>query len=256
MNSMKITFLGTGTSQGIPVIGSTHPVCLSKDVKDNRLRVSVLIEWDDHAYVIDCGPDFRQQMLRAGCTKIDGIVFTHEHSDHVAGLDDIRPFYFRQGDIEIYAHERVISALTKRFDYFFETKNKYPGVPTLSINRIENKPFQLNNLNVVPINGMHHQLQVFGFRFKDFAYLTDMKTVEDDEIEKIKNVKVLVINALRLEPHMSHFNLDEALQFIEKVNPEKAYITHISHVLGFHKEVQKKLPKGVFLAYDTLQLIL
>lgn len=253
---MQITFLGTGTSQGIPVIGSTHPVCLSNDFKDKRLRVSVLVEWDDYSYVIDCGPDFRQQMLRSGCTKIDGIVFTHEHSDHVAGLDDIRPFYFRQGNIEIYAHERVIASLSKRFDYIFETENKYPGVPTLSVNVIENKPFTLQNLTVVPVNGFHHQLQVFGFRFKDFAYLTDMKTVDDEEIEKIKNIKVLVINALRLEPHISHFNLDEALEFIEKVNPETAYITHISHLMGFHEAVQERLPDGVFLAYDNLQLTL
>ncbi len=256
MKRMTITFLGTGTSQGIPIIGSTHPVCLSEDFKDKRLRVSVLVEWDDYTYVIDCGPDFRQQMLRADCRKIDGIVFTHEHSDHVAGLDDVRPFYFRQGDIDIYAHERVIASLTKRFDYIFETKNKYPGVPTLSINTIENKPFKLNNLTVVPINGMHHKLQVFGFRFKDFAYLTDMKTVEDSEIEKIKNVKVLVINALRIEPHLSHFNLEEALQFIDKVNPQTAYLTHISHLLGFHEAVENTLPEGVFLAYDTLQITL
>ncbi|NCO64865.1 MAG: MBL fold metallo-hydrolase [Flavobacteriales bacterium] len=251
---MKVTFLGTGTSQGIPVIGSTHPVCLSHDERDKRLRVSVLIQWDDYAYVIDCGPDFRQQMLRAKCSKIDGILFTHEHSDHVAGLDDIRPFYFRQGDVDIYAHQRVIDSLTKRFDYIFEIENKYPGVPTLSVNVIENKPFYLHHLKVIPIEGMHHQLQVFGFRFDNFAYLTDMKSVEDTEIDKIKNIKVLVINALRMEPHVSHFNLEEALEFIEKVNPEVAYITHISHVLGFHEAVEKQLPNGVFLAYDSLQI--
>ena len=184
---MKITFLGTGTSQGIPVIGSKHPVCLSHDFKDKRLRVSVLVEWDDYAYVVDCGPDFREQMLRVNCHKIDGILFTHEHSDHVAGLDDIRPFYFRQGDVQIYGHKRVIASLTKRFDYIFTTENKYPGVPTLSINVIENKPFMLHNLKVIPVNGMHHQLQVFGFRFKDFAYLTDMKSMEAVEIQKIKD---------------------------------------------------------------------
>lgn len=251
---MKVTFLGTGTSQGIPVIGSSHPVCLSHDERDKRLRVSVLIQWDDYTYVIDCGPDFRQQMLRVQCSKIDGILFTHEHSDHVAGLDDVRPFYFRQGDVEIYAHQRVIDSLTKRFDYIFEIENKYPGVPTLSVNIIENEAFYLHNLKVTPIEGMHHQLQVFGFRFGDFAYLTDMKSVEDREIKKIKNIKVLVINALRIEPHLTHFNLEEALEFIEKVNPDIAYITHISHLMGFHEEVEKKLPDGVFLAYDTLQI--
>lgn len=251
---MRITFLGTGTSQGIPIIGSTHPVCLSTNKKDKRLRVSVLIEWDTFTYVVDCGPDFRYQMLRSGCTKIDGILFTHEHSDHVLGLDDIRPFFFKHGDIPIYAHKRVLKALAKRFDYIFATENKYPGAPTVIANRIKNKPFKINNLEVIPVKGEHDTLQVFGFRFGDFAYLTDMKTVSDLEIEKIKNVKVLVINALRIAPHRSHFNLDEALDFINKVQPEKAYLTHISHLLGFHDEVEKSLPENVFLAYDELQL--
>ena len=251
---MTVTFLGTGTSQGIPIIGSTHPVCLSSDFKDKRLRVSVLIEWDNYSYVIDCGPDFRQQMLRAGSDRIDGIVFTHEHSDHVLGFDDIRPFYFRQGDIPIYAHKRVLKALKKRFDYVFKTKNKYPGAPTVIQNRIKNEPFLLKNLEVIPVNGKHDKLQVFGFKFGDFAYLTDMKTVKAEEIEKIKNVKVLVVNALRIEPHLSHFNLEEAIQFIAEVNPETAYLTHISHLLGFHEAIQKKLPKNVFLAYDGLEI--
>jgi len=250
---MTITFLGTGTSQGIPIIGSTHPVCLSSEFKDKRLRVSVLIEWDNYSYV-DCGPDFRQQMLRVGCDRIDGIIFTHEHSDHVLGFDDIRPFYFRQGDIPIYAHKRVLKALKKRFDYVFKTKNKYPGAPTVIENRIKNEPFLLKNLEVIPVNGKHDKLQVFGFKIGDFAYLTDMKTVKEEEVEKIKNVKVLVVNALRIEPHPSHFNLEEALQFIAEVKPEIAYLTHISHLLGFHEEVQKKLPKNVFLAYDGLEI--
>tara|TARA_R110002096_G_scaffold40505_6_gene110050 strand:+ start:2489 stop:3256 length:768 start_codon:yes stop_codon:yes gene_type:complete len=251
---LKIIFLGTGTSQGIPIIGSKHPVCLSEDKKDKRLRVSILVEWDNFTYVIDCGPDFRQQMLREDCNKIDGIIFTHEHSDHVLGFDDIRPFYYRQGDIPIYAHKRVLKALKKRFDYVFKIKNKYPGAPTVITNRIKNEPFRLNNLEVIPINGKHDKLQVFGFRFQDFAYLTDMKMVKDNEVEKLKNVKVLVVNALRIEPHQSHFNLEEALAFIKKVNPETAYLTHISHLLGFHNEVQKTLPKNVFLAYDGLQI--
>jgi len=253
---LKITFLGTGTSQGIPVIGSSHPVCLSSNPKDKRLRVSVLIEWDNYVYVIDCGPDFRQQMLNAKCTKLDGIVYTHEHADHTAGLDDIRPFYFKQGDIPVYAHKRVIKALEDRFEYIFETENKYAGAPGVTTHQIENKPFTLGGINVIPINGMHYKLQVFGFRFNDFAYLTDMKTVEDKEIEKLKGVKVLVVNALREEQHVSHFNLDEALAFIDKVKPEKAYLTHISHLLGFHDEVQQRLPKNVFLAYDNLQITL
>jgi len=251
---MKVTFLGTGTSQGIPVIGSNHPVCLSTNIKDKRLRVSVLIEWEDYSYVIDCGPDFRQQMLHANLSRIDGILFTHEHADHTAGLDDIRPFFFRQGDIPIFAHKRVMSSLERRFDYIFETKNKYPGAPSVKKIIIENKPFDLGNLKIIPINGFHNKLQVFGFRFRDFAYLTDMKTVKEQEIEKLKGVEILVVNALREEAHESHFNLKEALNFIKKVNPEKAYLTHISSLLGFHDDVEKTLPKNVFLAYDNLEL--
>lgn len=251
---MKITFLGTGTSQGIPIIGSDHPVCLSEDSRDKRLRVSVLVEWDEFTYVIDCGPDFRHQMLRENVKKIDGIVFTHEHSDHVLGLDDIRPFYFRQGNIPIYAHKRVLKAIKARFDYFFAKENRYPGAPEVLTNKIKNKPFKLKNLEVIPVKGKHAELQVFGFRFQNFAYLTDMKTVSDKEIKKIKEVKVLVINALRIKPHQSHFNLEEALAFIEKVNPETAYLTHISHMLGFHEEVEQSLPKHVFLAYDGLKI--
>ena len=253
---LKITFLGTGTSQGIPVIGSHHPVCLSSNPKDKRLRVSILVEWDNYTYVVDCGPDFRQQMLNAGITKLDGIIFTHEHADHTAGLDDIRPFYFKQGDIPIYAHDRVINALKRRFDYIFETKNKYAGAPGVSCNEIDNKPFDLGNLKVVPIDGLHYKLQVFGFRFKDFAYLTDFKTIENQEIEKLHGVKVLVVNALRENEHISHFTLSEALELIKKIKPEKAYLTHISHLLGFHDEVEKDLPDNVFLAYDNLKITL
>jgi len=251
---LKVTFLGTGTSQGIPIIGSNHPVCLSEDSKDKRLRVSVLIDYEGFTYLIDCGPDFRQQMLNSGCEKIDAILFTHEHSDHVNGLDDIRPFYYKQGDIPLYAHKRVLKSLKKRFDYIFKTKNKYPGTPSVLANRIKNKPFVINNIEVLPINGKHMELQVFGFRFNDFAYLTDMKTVKEKEIKKLKGVKVLVVNALRIETHYSHFNLEEALNFIEKVNPERAYLTHISHMLGFHKDVSKVLPNNVYLAYDNLQI--
>lgn len=251
---MKVTFLGTGTSQGIPVIGSQHPVCLSDNPKDKRLRVSVLVEWDEHAYVIDCGPDFRYQMLRANVQRIDGILFTHEHSDHVAGLDDIRPFFYRQGDIPMYANQQVWDAIHTRFAYFFETENKYPGAPTVVEHVIDDKPFMLKGMTVLPIKVNHNFIDVYGFRFRDFVYITDAKTVADLEIEKIKNVKVLVVNALREEPHHSHFNLKEALDFIDKVKPEKAYLTHISHLLGFHDEVQQTLPDNVYLAYDNLQI--
>lgn len=252
---MKVYFLGTGTSQGIPVIGSHHSVCLSDNPKDKRLRVSIWISWDDFSYVIDCGPDFRQQMLVSKCQKVDGILFTHEHSDHTAGIDDIRPFNYKHGIMPIYAHKRVIENLKKRFDYIFETENKYPGAPSISINEIiNNQPFSIGNKTVIPIDGMHGNLQVFGYRIDDFAYLTDIKTVENPEIEKLKGLKVLVINALRDEPHHSHFNLEEALNFIHLLQPEKTYLTHISHLLGFHDEVQQKLPKNVFLAYDNLEI--
>ena len=251
---MEITFLGTGTSQGIPIIGSDHPVCLSEDSRDKRLRVSILVEWDNYTYVVDCGPDFRQQMLANQVSKIDGILFTHEHNDHIIGLDDVRPFYFKQGDISVYAHPRVIKALEKRFDYVFETVNKYPGTPSLKINEINDNPFTIGNLDVVPVNVWHHKLQVYAFRFGDYAYVTDAKTIEEEELDKLKGVKVLTVNALRKEPHLSHFNLEEALDFIKKVNPERAYLTHISHLLGFHEEVEKELPENVFLAYDNLKI--
>lgn len=254
---MKVYFLGTGTSQGIPVIGSNHPVCHSTDFKDKRLRVSVWISWDEYSYVVDCGPDFRQQMLASKCQKVDGILFTHEHADHTSGLDDIRPFNFRQGEIPIYAHNRVITNLKERFDYIFKTENRYPGAPSVkTIEVVNNEPFQIGNKVAIPINVMHGDLQVFGYRIDDFAYLTDVKTIDDIEILKLKNLKVLVINALREEHHFSHLNLEEALALIELVQPEKTYLTHISHVFGFHEEVQKKLPENVFLAYDNLEITL
>ena len=252
--TLKITFLGTGTSQGIPIIGSDHPVCLSNNAKDKRLRVSVLVEWDNYTFVVDCGPDFRQQMLSAKVTKIDGIIFTHEHADHTMGLDDIRPFFFKQGDISLFAHQRVFKALEKRFDYIFTTEKKYPGVPSVTKTEVKNKQFKLGNIDVVPIEGLHYKLQVFGYRFQDFAYLTDMKTIADEEVEKLQDLEVLVVNALRIEPHISHFNLEEALDFIKRVNPKRAYLTHISHHLGFHDDVQQILPDNVFLAYDNLQI--
>ncbi len=252
---MNVYFLGTGTSQGIPVIGSTHSVCQSTDFKDKRLRVSIWISWDTYSYVIDCGPDFRQQMLASKCQKVDGILFTHEHSDHTAGIDDIRPFNFKQGEIPIYAHQRVLDNLKKRFDYIFEIENKYPGAPSVKTNEVvNNHPFSIGNKKVIPIEVMHGNLQVFGYRIDDFAYLTDVKTVDEKEVKKLKGLEVLVVNALREEHHNTHFNLQEALDFIALLKPKKAYITHISHIMGFHEEVQKKLPKNVFLAYDNLEI--
>ncbi len=255
MSDIKVYFLGTGTSQGIPVIGSNHSVCLSKDQKDKRLRVSVWIHSDDFSVVIDCGPDFRQQMLQSKCETIDALLITHEHADHTAGLDDIRPFYFKQGDIPVYAHERVLKNLEKRFDYIFALENRYPGAPAILANEVkENENFKVKNYLIEPINALHGSLQVFGYKIKGFVYLTDIKTIEEDQIDKIKKCKVLVINCLREEPHNTHFNLEEALDFISLVQPEKAYLTHISHLLGFHEEVQQKLPKDVYLAYDNLEI--
>lgn len=250
--STKVTFLGTGTSQGIPVINSKHPVCLSNDKRDKRLRVSILVEWDNFVYVIDCGPDFRYQMLRANVTKIDGVLFTHEHADHTAGLDDLRPYSFQLGTVPIYAQKRVLDALSKRFDYIFNDDNKYAGAPSVQQNEIENKPFFIENLEVTPIEVQHGELNIFGFRFGNIAYLTDVKTISEEEKVKLKNLDVLIINAIRHKPHKSHLNLEEALLLINELKPKKAYLTHISHHLGFHAEVEKTLPENVFLAYDEL----
>ena len=257
---VKITFLGTGTSQGIPVIGSDHPVCLSEDPRDKRLRVSLLVQVDRYNYVIDCGPDFRQQMLGSPLSRkrlpLHGILFTHEHADHVAGLDDIRPFVFRQGDMPIYAHKRVLQNLEERFAYIFETENKYPGAPR--VQTFEIAPDQLvplkEGIGVQPIQVFHGELPIFGYRFDKMAYLTDVKTIAETEIEKLQGLDVLVINALRFEEHRTHLNVDEALALIDKINPKVTYFTHISHHMGFHEEVEQQLPTNVHLAYDGLTI--
>ena len=257
MNSpLLITFLGTGTSQGIPVIGSNHPVCLSDNPKDKRLRVSVLLQWQDFNYVIDCGPDFRAQMLRNTVKHLNAILLTHDHSDHTAGLDDIRPFCYRQGgDLTFYAEQHVYEALYKRFEYIFTTENKYPGAPTIKEKCIDPQVnFEIGGKTVIPIRAMHNTLPVLGFRIEGFTYLTDVKTISVSEIEKIKGTEVLVLNALREQPHQSHLTLSEALELIEKIQPKKTYLTHISHLLGFHDEVEARLPEGVHLAYDGLKL--
>lgn len=251
----KITFLGTGTSQGIPIIGSRHPVCLSQNLKDKRLRSSVLLQWKNYNYIIDCGPDFRQQMLKNNCRHIDGIMFTHEHADHTSGLDDIRPYFFRQGDIPIYGTQRVVENLNHRFGYILNSQNKYPGAPTVKVQIIsKNNNFSIGNQIVTPVEVMHNSLSVMGYRIGGFSYLTDVKYINADQMEKVKNSEVLVLNALRIEPHPTHLNLEEALSLVEELKPKKAYFTHISHLLGFHDEVSKKLPKNVHLAYDNLQI--
>jgi phosphoribosyl 1,2-cyclic phosphate phosphodiesterase len=251
---MKITFLGTGTSQGIPVIGSKHEVCLSADQKDKRLRSSILLQWKGGTYVIDCGPDFRQQLLTARIDHLDGILFTHYHADHTAGLDDVRPFSQRYGEVQFYCDRTVALNLKDRFAYIFATENRYAGAPKVSLNEITSAPFELSGKTVVPIEVMHGNLKIFGYRLDNMAYITDAKYVEEEEMKKLKNLDVLIVNALRIEPHSTHFNLEEALEFIDRVKPKRAYLTHISHRLGFHKKVSKQLPPNVFLGYDGLSL--
>jgi phosphoribosyl 1,2-cyclic phosphate phosphodiesterase len=254
-SALRITFLGTGTSQGIPIIGSNHPVCLSANKKDKRLRVSVLLEWENATVVIDCGPDFRYQMLREKVTKLDAVLLTHEHSDHVAGIDDIRPFCFINGPLPFYAETRVFESLHRRYDYIFKTEDKYPGAPTIREEIISKEAsFFLFGKEVIPIEAMHANLPVLGFRVDGFTYLTDVKTISDTELEKIKGTEVLVLNVLREEPHFSHLNVEEALAIIDKVKPKTTYFTHISHHIGFHDEVEAKLPENVHLAYDTLKI--
>jgi phosphoribosyl 1,2-cyclic phosphate phosphodiesterase len=250
---LKIHFLGTGTSQGIPVIGSKHPVCLSSNPKDKRLRVSILIQWEHTNIVVDCGPDFRQQMLRVNCETLDAILFTHEHADHTAGIDDIRPFFFKQGDIPVFGSKRVLDNLSERFSYIFSKENKYPGAPSVEVNEVENS-FEINTKVITPIEVMHNQLPVMGYRIDNFAYLTDVKTISISERKKLKDLDVLVLSALRIEPHPNHLNLEEALELIEIIKPKRCYLTHISHLMGFHDKVSKELPPNVFLAYDTLTL--
>ena len=249
---MKITFLGTGTSQGIPVIGCGCTVCQSTDHHDKRLRVSVLVETADQSIVIDSGPDFRYQMLRAGVKDLDAIIYTHEHKDHVAGLDDIRPFnYLLHKVIDIYAVPRVQDALRREFAYIF-ADTKYHGLPQIKLHTLDGEPFQIGATTIIPIEVMHHQLPVLGYRFNDFTYITDAKTISSASLEKIRGTKILVVNALQRENHISHFTLSEAITFANLVGAETTYFTHMSHNLGLHEEIEKELPANIRLAYDGL----
>ena len=251
---MKITFLGTGTSQGIPVITCNCVVCRSDDYRNKRLRVSVLIETTDKTIVIDSGPDFRYQMLRANVQNLDAILYTHEHKDHVAGLDDIRPFnYLLKKNIDIYATERVQHGLKKEFSYIF-AEVKYPGLPQIEMHTISDQPFYIGETEIEPLDIMHYRLPILGFRIGDFTYITDAKTVPEETVEKIMGSKILVVNALQKEHHISHFTLDEAIEFARKIGAEATYFTHMSHNLGLHEDVEKELPKNIKLAYDGLTL--
>lgn len=251
---LKVTFLGTGTSQGVPLIACECEVCTSADLRDKRLRTSVMIEVDGKVFVFDTGPDFRQQMLREKVKTLDGVIFTHEHKDHVAGLDDVRAFnYILKRNIDIYVTDNVEVALKREFHYIFNG-NAYPGIPRINVHKIDKNPFEIKGVPFIPIEVMHFKLPVMGFRVGDFTYITDASEIADTEKEKIKGSKVLVLNALRKEKHVSHFTLDEAVELMKELAPEKGYLIHISHQLGTHEEVSKGLPDFIELAYDGLQV--
>ena len=251
---MKVTFLGTGTSQGVPVIACNCEVCTSKNLKDNRLRSSILIASNEKTIVIDTGPDFRQQMLRANVQKLDAVVFTHEHKDHIAGLDDIRAFNYKQKSaMDIYATEAVQDALKREFYYVF-ADFKYPGIPLMDLQTIDLTPFSIGDIHLTPILVMHYKMPVLGFRINDFTYITDAKSINEIEKEKIKGSKVLVVNALQQDKHISHFTLSEALAFADEMQAETTYFTHISHKLGTHHKISQQLPSHIHLAYDGLEI--
>ena len=251
---MKITFLGTGTSQGVPVIGCPCPVCHSLDFRDRRLRTSAHLEVDGQSLIIDSGPDFRQQVLANRITRLDGLLFTHQHKDHVAGMDDVRSFNFLQKKaMPIYARAAVVEQLKQEFAYVF-AKDKYPGVPQIEVHLINDEPFEAQGVPVIPIEVMHYQLPVFGFRVRDFTYITDAKTIGEAEKDKIRGTRMLVLNALQHRQHISHFTLEEALAMAEELQAEQTYLTHISHNLGLHRDVEPTLPPHVKLAYDGLTI--
>lgn len=251
---MTVTFLGTGTSQGIPVIACECPVCQSLDFHDKRLRTSMHIFIDGKSFVIDTGPDFRQQMLREKIDHLDAVIFTHEHKDHTAGMDDIRSFNFKQRkDMPIYARKQVLNQLKQEFAYIF-SENKYPGVPQVALNEITNQTFEIEGIQITPIDTLHYKLPVFGFRIKNFVYVTDSNFINEKEETKMLNAEVLVINALHQSPHISHYNLQEALEVIKRVKPKQAYLVHMSHQMGLHQEVQTSLPDNVSLAHDGLKV--
>lgn len=254
--SIKITFLGTGTSQGVPLIACRCEVCTSMNPKDKRLRSSILVETANTRIAIDSGPDFRQQLLREKIKRLDAVVYTHEHKDHIAGMDEVRAFNFiNKMRMPAYATKRVQTALKREFAYIFSDE-KYPGIPEVDLYDFENDPFAIGDIWIEPINVMHYRLPVKGFKINDFAYVTDANFIAEDEKKKLKNLNVLVLNALRREPHVSHFTFEEAIALVQELNPRKAYFTHISHQLGLHEALNKELPPNIEVAADGLQLII
>ena len=251
---MNITFLGTGTSQGVPVIGCSCEVCQSLDFRDQRLRASIHIAVEGQSFVVDTGPDFRMQMLREGIKKLDAVLFTHEHKDHTAGLDDIRPFnFYQQADIPIFGRLAVLEQLQREYAYIFNDK-KYPGVPQVACVEIDHNPFQINGIGITPIPVLHYKLPVLGFRIGDFSYITDANHIPEESLALLEGSEILVLNALQKEPHIAHFTLDQAIEQAQRIGAKKTYFTHISHRLGKHAAVEKELPEGIFLAYDGLKL--
>lgn len=247
------TFLGTGTSQGVPMPACRCHVCKSTNPKDNRLRSSGLIRLGNYTLSIDAGPDFRYQMLRENVSSLDAILFTHEHRDHIAGVDDVRAYnYINNQVMPLYAPSEVVRALHESYAYIFNSS--YPGIPKVALHEITEQSFTLKELNVIPIPVFHHKLRVFGYRFGDLAYITDAKTVPETSRELIRNIPTLIINCLHEAKHISHFNLEEALAFIEDIKPERTFLTHISHLFGTHEEIQSKLPPQVYAAFDGLTL--
>lgn len=253
--SVKVTFLGTGTSQGVPMIACRCRVCTSTDIRDKRLRSSILIETAKTRIVIDSGPDFRQQLLRERTRKLDAVVFTHEHKDHIAGLDEIKAFNFlNKMRMPVYATQRVQTALKREFFYIF-AEEKYPGIPEIDLFEFDNDVFNIGDIVLQPVNVLHYKLPVKGFRVNNFAYITDANFIPETEKEKLKNLDVLVLNTLRKEPHISHFTFEEAIAIVNELKPRKAYFTHISHQLGLHEELNRELPGNIEMAIDGLQLI-